>query len=524
MEASNYSYCVNLPIYNNNRTFCGIAEIWKARITSNTALAACVIPTIFAWLITLFIMCHIQKYLFSICKDNFQPVTKEKVETQTLTILDDSGNSRLKHVSKEWVDEIDSVKSTSTGKENRNWKTKGTVIGGGSLKKNSNRNTTDNKESEEVVMLKPGVDTEDSKNTKDIELTDTKDVNDKILEKEDSNKIYMLKSELTDNARTEKSTQENGSSKEKIEIKKSTGQILIHKIHNQKCYRCGIYIKKFWLVFSIIVLTNLKLLWDALDVTMDAYLFYQLETGKVIHEYIYRNIHVNNAILAFSVLGCLKILFWLRVIGMGKSARMKGLKTKESLKQLKLYFVAGTFIFEDGPELILEYFFVEKYMSKQLTWYLFARDIVLCIISLYTLVISSLVLLPGLNRIKQYNRGKNDKRRRGSIIFEFVIRNICNVFIGLLLFLRAGGAGYQYVTGKLRRSCFTTENGFLIQTPFTVGCMRGVDYFIIVLSGISILSSVFALFAVNHMLKRIYSPFSNIGRYNFWELGYYKFC
>ena len=524
MEAGNYPYCVNLPIYNNNRTFCGITEIWKARITSNTALAACVIPTIFAWLITLFIICHVQKHLFSIYKHSFQQVIKDNAETKKLIILDDLVNGRPKHVSKEWVHEIDSVKSTSTGKENRSWKTKGTVIGGGSLNENSNRNTTDNKESEEVLMLKPGVDTEDSKNTKDIELTDMKDVNDKILEKEDSNKIYMLKSELTDNALTEKSTQGNSSSKENIEIKKSSGKILIHKNHNQKCYRCGICIKKFYLAFSIIVLTNLKLLWDALDVTIDAYLFYQLETGKVIHEYIYRNIHVNNAILAFSVLGCLKILFWLRVIGMGKSAGMKDLKTKENLKQLKLYFVAGTFIFEDGPELILEYFFVEKYMSKQLTWYLFARDIVLCIISLYTLVISSLVLLPGLNRIKQYIRGKNDKRRRGSIICQFVIRNICNVFIGLLLFLRAGGAGYQYVTGKLRRSCFSTENGFLIQTPFTVGCMRGVDYFIIVLSGISILSSVFALFAVNHFLKRIYSPFSDIGRYTFWELGYYKFC
>ena len=511
MESSNHSYCVNLPIYNNNKTFCGITEIWKARITSNTALVACVIPTIFAWLITLFIICHVQKHLFNIYKHNFQQVTKDKTETKNLIMLDDSVDGRSKHFSKEELHEINSVKSTSNGKENKSRKTKGTVTSGGSLKKNSNRETPDNKESEEVALLKPGVDTEDSKNNKVIELTDMNDVNDKISEKEDSNKTYALKSELTDNALTEKSIHGNG-------------ETLSHKDNNQKRYWCGIYIKKFYLVFSIIVLTNLKLLWDALDVTIDAYLFYQLETGKVIHEHIYRNIHVNNAILAFSILGCLKILFWLRIIGVGKTAGMKDLKTTENLKLLKLYFVAGTFIFEDGPELILEYFFVEKYMSKQLTWYLFARDIVLCIISLYTLVISSLVLLPGLNRIKQYIRGKNDKKRRGSVICQFVVRNICNVFIGLLLFLRAGGAGYQYVTGKMRRSCFTTKNGFLIQTPFTVGCMRGVDYFIITLSGMSILCSVFALFAVNHFLKNIYSPFSGIGRYSFWEFGYYKFC
>ena len=509
MESSNHSYCVSLPIYNNNKTFCGITEIWKARITSNTALVACVIPTIFAWLITLFIICHVQKHLFNIYKHSFQQVTKDKTETKNLIMLDDLVDGRSKHFSKEELHEINSVKSTSTGKENKSRKTKGTVTSGGSL--NSNRETPDNKESEEVVLLKPGVDTEDSKNNKVIELTDMNDVNDNISEKEDSNKTYALKSELTDNALTEKSIHGNG-------------ETLSHKDNNQKRYWCGIYIKKFYLVFSIIVLTNLKLLWDALDVTIDAYLFYQLETGKVIHDYIYRNIHVSNAILAFSILGCLKILFWLRILGVGKTTGMKVRKTTENLKLLKLYFVAGTFIFEDGPELILEYFFVEKYMSKQLTWYLFARDIVLCIISLYTLVISSLVLLPSLNRIKQYIRGKNDKRRRGSVICQFVVRNICNVFIGLLLFLRAGGAGYQYVTGKMRRSCFTINNGFLIQTPFTVGCMRGVDYFIITLSRMSILCSVFALFAVNHFLKRIYSPFSDIGRYSFWELGYYKFC
>ena len=82
MAGSNDSYCVDLPIYNNNKAFCGITEEWKARITSKTALAACVIPTIFAWLITLFIMFHVQKHILSIHKHSFQQFAEEKAQTK----------------------------------------------------------------------------------------------------------------------------------------------------------------------------------------------------------------------------------------------------------------------------------------------------------------------------------------------------------------------------------------------------------------------------------------------------------
>ena len=92
-----------------------------------------------------------------------------------------------------------------------------------------------------------------------------------------------------------------------------------------------------------------------------------------------------------------------------------------------------------------------------------------------------------------------------------------------MLFLRVGGAGYQYVTGKLRRLCFIVDDGALIQAPFTYGCMREVDYFIIVLSRFTIICSILALFTVNHALGLLYS-LKPIRNYSFWELAYYKFC
>lgn len=75
-------------------------------------------------------------------------------------------------------------------------------------------------------------------------------------------------------------------------------------------------IRKPFFMFTIVVFTIIKLLWDAADVTIDAYLFYPLEMGEVIDNSIYRNATVNSFILAFSVLGCIKILFWLRIIGL----------------------------------------------------------------------------------------------------------------------------------------------------------------------------------------------------------------
>ena len=169
--------------------------------------------------------------------------------------------------------------------------------------------------------------------------------------------------------------------------------------------------KKIYLVFTIIIFTTLKLLWDAVDVTIDAYLFYQLETGRVIDKNIYRNKHVNNAMLAFSILGCLKLLFWIRFIGAGAERGMKDVRTSKRLSILKLYFVAGTFVFEDGPELILEYFYVEKYMSIQPAWYLFGRDIILCVISRYTIIASSISLVSSFIRFRaNFAKGQSKEK------------------------------------------------------------------------------------------------------------------
>ena len=58
------------------------------------------------------------------------------------------------------------------------------------------------------------------------------------------------------------------------------------------------------------------------------------------------------------------------------------------------------------------------------------------------------------------------------------------------MFLRVGGAGYQYVTGRLKRGCFHVHDGMLLQNPFSEGCLRGVDYVIIILSCLLLIPSI----------------------------------
>ena len=43
------------------------------------------------------------------------------------------------------------------------------------------------------------------------------------------------------------------------------------------------------------------------------------------------------------------------------------------------------------------------------------------------------------------------------------------------MFLRVGGAGYQYVTGRLKQGYFHVHDGMLLQNPFSEGCLREVD-------------------------------------------------
>ena len=456
--------CVNLPIYNDNTTFCGIANIWMPSVSKTASLIACLVPTFFAWIFTTIITLKIHKPLYRAYRNKLSP--QNICEDHSL-----NGNI-MRRLRKDASSNKASIIKETTSAE---------------ISANANDTV---------------------KNAVQNDPSDNKSQHSETFETKTETK-YFLK--------------ENKKSKTS-----NHGGVLDSYMKFWASISVPQVIRKPFFMFSIVILTIIKLFWDATDVTIDAYLFYQLEMGEVIDISIYRNTTVNYFILAFSVLGCIKILFWLRIIGVGRSVGLKDVLDrkfikvdgKKYLETVKLLFVAVTFMFEDGPELLLEYFYVEKYMSKQTTWYLLVRDVTLSIIALYSIIISSIWLVS--YGLQAYHR-KSFSKFDCSNLCGAVVHGGCSLLIGLCHFLRAGGAGYQYVTGKLRRSCFEVFDGVLRQTPFTAGCMREVDYLIVVLCGLALLLSVCSFVTVNHLLHAAYN--SRISdRSTFWQKKYYMCC
>ena len=116
----------------------------------------------------------------------------------------------------------------------------------------------------------------------------------------------------------------------------------------------------------------------------------------------------------------------------------------------------------------------------------------MCIIAIYSIVISSVWLVS--RGLKAHRKTSFSKYDCSKFLCGSLTLGGCSLLIGLCHFLRTGGAAYQYVTGNFHRSCFEVFDDVLRQTPFTAGCIKEIDYFIVVVSALAILLSVFAFF------------------------------
>jgi len=128
--------------------------------------------------------------------------------------------------------------------------------------------------------------------------------------------------------------------------------------------------------FAAVVIYHFKVIVDAVDATLDSYLFYQLELSEIVDKNITRNLIVNTAILVFAALGALKIIISI----------YSAIDAYEYMKQKwsKLFLFMFAFVFEDGPELVLEYFYIEKYVTQQPLWYLLIKDVIISMITAHS--------------------------------------------------------------------------------------------------------------------------------------------
>lgn len=242
-------------------------------------------------------------------------------------------------------------------------------------------------------------------------------------------------------------------------------------------YRLKRGIKEIFEITKIVFLPVFGMLWNCIDGALDAYTFYQLETGNLIDHAIQRNAHVNNAILAFAVLGATSNFLTIKLWAKFQNTNFESdAKKRFTLERYTMYI---PFFFEDAAELILEYFYIQRYVSITPPYYLYVKDITIVLLLIYNV----------------YNYLSNERDNFGaSLINALYALNILTVLqsIGSLCVLvaqiiRLVGQWIQFVEGTVPSSCFVIKEGKVFQKPFKKHCLREFEIALLVLTSIPII-------------------------------------
>ena len=233
-----------------------------------------------------------------------------------------------------------------------------------------------------------------------------------------------------------------------------------------------------WSFISFVVFPCFKLTWEAIDVLLDMWLFYRLEKGdkNVMSTMIYRDAYINNAIMAFAILGALNMLLCVRMTT--RKVKRDGFDLDEMDITLATSFMF-VYLFEDGPEFYLEYFFVEKYLlERPQDNFLIAKDALVAVMVLKA-------IMKGAKDM--WKKCQNDESF--CVVFWFFGTAL---LIGIASVTRVGAVLYQYNTGNLNSACLSVAGGRLIQHPFASGCLRGVESMMLILIFIPMIPSFLA--------------------------------
>ena len=181
---------------------------------------------------------------------------------------------------------------------------------------------------------------------------------------------------------------------------------------------------------------------------------------------IHRNADVVNAVVVFAVLGVVAIVINIYII-------RRGIKNTEDTVPLTytMGVVLLTFVFEDCIDLFLEYFWIEEYITSTPPYYLVAKDTIIAFIALFLIC----------DFIKDlWEEYDDDSKFKYLLPFQLIA---C-----VAAFLRSGAVIYQYFVGKINHGCLAVVAGQLMQKPFARGCMRKIDYTILVMNFVPLLT------------------------------------
>jgi hypothetical protein len=256
----------------------------------------------------------------------------------------------------------------------------------------------------------------------------------------------------------------------------------------------------YWFILPVAYMV-----YDCADVLFDFHYFYKLElvTGNLLDNRIMRNERVNNAILAFAILGFCKIIFicifngaicdetqklFYKLSSLPRENSKIIAECKEEIAtRCKLAISLTALIFEDGVELFLEYFYADKYATKS-DWLVLLNSTLMAIIATLAVAFG---LKEFLSRLWLVIFKRNDDPSEYNGIFLFIAFPLQLIAISKVL--RAISCWQQAYSGMIQEDCLKVEYGALIQTPFTLGCLSKIDYGIFALtslSGIGILCQI----------------------------------
>ena len=295
----------------------------------------------------------------------------------------------------------------------------------------------------------------------------------------------------------------------------------------QKCspFSCATSkrVRLVWSMLKLIVLPIGKIAVDHADVMVDVYYFVRLDSGDLISRAITRNVFVTYGILTFGILGAIKsTVFAYLVLEVVKNSYDETANVRSHV--LKIMAACFKIVVEDGPELLLEYFYVDKYITSNPPWWIIFKDIVTTL----------LYLLPIIRLVNSGSSTYKLLRTSSTLYLDifgthvdlfkwsrvFVCCAFVHFFFSFTMIVRVMGMIYQYSSTKVAEHCLNfTDTGELVQTPFSFKCLNGFDYVILILMVIVVMlfliicSYVFFV-KVGDLLKYFRSEHKNVVRYS----------
>uniref|UniRef100_A0A7M5WS54 Uncharacterized protein n=1 Tax=Clytia hemisphaerica TaxID=252671 RepID=A0A7M5WS54_9CNID len=238
--------------------------------------------------------------------------------------------------------------------------------------------------------------------------------------------------------------------------------------------------KWFFLVF---VLDTWRYVYAVVDLCFDLVIVYKLQQGLYFHEAIYQN----DAIIWF--LYCIDWFgFFSKMQGFSFILKKKPPPQNKGFIDWKLFFTLSQFFLDEGPELILQFFYIENYEVRYKAKYILHdmilyKDFVYIIVCVSKCIYHFSKTLTVMKDRTQSLRDVVDKLLYLSI-WLFTIASILRVIAHFV----------QHLNNELTRFCYKEWNGRIYQTPFDLKCMSILDWLLLAFSTIPALCFVIAFF------------------------------